>query len=275
MSFPTGGCHRLRHKWPRSGGLACVLALAAAASLAAQGGPYERQKIDPAASTRGRAVYTQHCINCHGSSAKGGERGPDLIRSAVVLRDRYGKGIGPAVRAHTELPPRLSDAEVVDLSHFLHDLIERTATNRNPRGPIDVLTGDPEAGRAFFNGAGGCSGCHSATGDLAGLATRIPNPVNLQQRWLFPSLRRDGPNQMEVTVTTGSRTVRGRLVRIDDFSVALRDEAGEYHGFSLGSGVAVVVAVTVHNPLAAHHELLDRYTDTNMHDMTTYLATLK
>jgi hypothetical protein len=31
----------------------------------------------------------------------------------------------------------------------------------------------------------------------------------------------------------------------------------------------------VHNPLAAHHELLDRYTDTNMHDMTTYLATLK
>jgi mono/diheme cytochrome c family protein len=249
----------------------CALVAAAAAALAAQGGPYERQKVEPAASKRGRAVYAQHCINCHGSSAKGGERGPDLIRSAVVLRDRYGNGIGPAVRAHAELPPSLSESEVVDLSHFLHDLIERTATNRNPRGPIDVLTGDPEAGRAFFNGAGGCSGCHSVTGDLAGLATRIPNAVNLQQRWLFPSLRRDGPDQMEVTVTTGGRTVRGRLLRIDDFSVALRDQAGEYHGFSRGPGVAV----TVHNPLAAHHELLDRYTDTNMHDVTTYLGTLK
>jgi mono/diheme cytochrome c family protein len=249
-----------------------AIAAATIASIAAQGGPYERQTIDPAGVTRGRAVYAQFCINCHGSSAKGSERGPDLIRSVVVLRDRLGDGIGPAVRSLSEHPAELTGAQIVDLSHFLHERIESIATNRNPRAPIDVLTGDAEAGRAYFNGAGGCHACHSPSGDLAGLARRIPNPVNLQQRWLFPSLRLDGPAQVEVSVSPASGgTVRGRLLRIDDFFVSLRDAGGEYHAFSRGPGVAV----TVHDPLEAHHDLLDRYTDADMHDITTYLATLK
>jgi len=247
------------------------MVIAAALSAAAQGGPYERQKVDAAAATRGRAVYAQHCINCHGSSAKGGEKGPDLIRSAVVLRDRLGNAIGPAIAKSTTHQASLTDVQVLDLSHFLHQRIESVATNRTARGPIDVLTGDPEAGRAFFNGAGKCSTCHSPTGDLAGVAKRIPDMVNLQQRFLFPSLRRDGAKQVEVTVTTGGRSVSGALVRQDDFAVALRDAAGEYRSFARGPGVEVVVR----DPLAAHYELLDRYTDADMHNMTTYLSTLK
>jgi len=249
----------------------CIIA-GAVVSLSAQGGPYERQKVDPAAATRGRAVYAQHCINCHGSAAKGTDRGPDLIRSPVVLRDRLGNGIGPAVRKSATHQAELTGAQVVDLSHFLHQRIESIATNRNARAPINVLTGDPEAGRAYFNGAGRCSTCHSVSGDLAGLARRVPDPVNLQQRFLFPSLRRDGPNRVEVTVVPApGRTVSGVLVRIDDFSVSLRDANGEYHSFARGPGVTA----TVRDPLAAHQELLDRYTDTDMHNLTTYLSTLK
>lgn len=252
---------------------AVLLILAAAhADAAAQGGPYQRQRIDRAAADRGRAVYAQHCINCHGSTAKGTERGPDLIRSAVVLRDRLGSHIGPAIRPSQAHQTPLTAPQVVDLSHFLHQLVEAVATNRNPRGPIDVLTGNVEAGRAFFNGAGTCSTCHSATGDLAGIATRLADPVNLQQRYLFPTLRRGGAKQVEVTVTMpGAAPVSGTLVRMDDFFVALRDSAGEYRGFTRGPGVAV----DVRDPLAAHHALLDRYTDADMHNLTTYLATLK
>ena len=146
------------------------------------------------------------------------------------------------------------------------------ATNRNPRAPIDVLTGDPEAGRAYFNGAGTCSGCHSPTADLAGIATRIKDPVALQQRWLFPALRRDGTKQVRVTVTPASGlAVTGTLVRIDDFSVALRDADGEYRSFTRDPRMTVVVD----DPLAAHHALLDRYTDSDMHNLTTYLSTLR
>jgi mono/diheme cytochrome c family protein len=256
---------------------ASVFLVAAAALAAAQGGPYERQKVDAAAATRGRALYAQHCINCHGSTAKGGERGPDLIRSLVVLRDRQGNAIGPALTSSSH-QARLTETEVVDLSHFLHQRVESTASNRNARGPIDVVTGDPEAGRVYFNGTGRCSSCHSPTGDLAGYARRNPDGVNLQQRWIFPSLRRGGDKQVEVTVHTpatgqggGIIVTWGVLVRQDDFTVSLREPSGQIRTFTRGPGVEVEVK----DPLAEHVALLDRYTDADIHNMTTYLSTLK
>ena len=213
-----------------------------------------------------------HCVNCHGSAAKGTDRGPDLIRSAVVLRDRLGNAIGPAIAKSASHQAQLTPPQIVDLSHFLHQRVESVATNRTARAPINVLTGDPEAGRAYFNGAGQCSTCHSPTGDLAGLSTRIKDPVNIQQRFLFPSLRRGGPLQVEVTVTVaGAQPVSGTLVRADDFSVSLRDAGGAYRSFTRGPDVTVAIR----DPLSAHYELLDRYTDRDMHNLTSYLWTLK
>src|SRR5262245_59237219 len=207
-----------------------AISLLFAAMLAAQAGPSERQRVDSAAADRGRLLYTQYCINCHGGTAKGTDRGPDLIRSSVVLRDRLGNGIGPAVRKGANHQSTLTDAQIVDLSHFLHQRVEWIASNRTARGTLNVLTGNAEAGRAYFNGAGKCNTCHSPTGDLAGIATRIPVDVNLQQRFLFPSLTRG--KQVEVTVTpAGGSTVSGALVRIDTFYVSLRDASGEYWTF--------------------------------------------
>jgi mono/diheme cytochrome c family protein len=236
---------------------------------AAQAGPTERQRVDNQAATRGRLVYAEACINCHGSTVKGTENGPDLIRSAVVLRDRLGNGIGPAIQKapHTA---KLTDAQVVDLSHFIHQRVEAVASNRNARGPINVVTGNAEAGRAYFNGTGKCSSCHSPTGDLAGLATRIARPVDLQQRFLFPRLT--PPRQVEVTVTPkAGPAVSGALTRIDNFSVSLREASGEQRTFSRDPGVKV----EVRDPLTAHRALLEEITDTNIHDVVTYLVTLK
>ena len=247
-----------------------VILVLVSGTILAQGGPYERQRVDTAAADRGRAVYAKQCINCHGSTAKGTDRGPDLIRSTVVLRDRLGNAIGPAIKsgAHNAV---LAAAEIVDLSHFLHQRVEAIVSNRNARGPLPVLTGDPEAGRTYFTGAGRCSSCHSPTGDLAGIATRIPDAANLQQRFLFPTLRRGG-KQVQVTVTAAQQApVTGELVRADDFFVSLRDASGEYRAFNRGPGVGVVIS----DPLAAHYELLDRYSDADMHNLTAYLARLK
>src|SRR5262245_26547862 len=76
---------------------AALLIAVSATTMSAQG-PYERQRVDNAAADRGRAIYAKQCINCHGSTAKGTDRGPDLIRSNVVLRDRLGNLIGPAIK---------------------------------------------------------------------------------------------------------------------------------------------------------------------------------
>jgi cytochrome c oxidase cbb3-type subunit 3 len=94
----------------------------------------------------------------------------------------------------------------------------------------------------------------------------------VQQRFLFPSLTPGRGKQVEVTVTPASGPpVSGTLVRIDNFNVSLRDGSGEYRAFARGSGVKV----DVRDPLAAHHDLLDRYTDTDIHNVVTYLETLK
>jgi len=232
-----------------------------------QAGPYVRQDVDPAASDRGKRVYTQFCINCHGALAKGTEQGPDLIRSPLVLRDRLGDQIGPALKKLANHKTDLTNAQVADLTHFLKDQIEATAKNRNPVSPPNVLTGDLEAGRAYFNGAGKCNTCHSPSGDLAGVGRKY-SPIDLQQRFLFP--RRSKPLQVTVT-PSGGQPVTGSLERIDDFSVALRDATGEYRAFTRGPNVKL----DIDDPLTVHNQMLDAYTDQDMHNVVRYLESLK
>jgi cytochrome c oxidase cbb3-type subunit III len=211
-----------------------------------QAGPYVRQEVDPAASDRGKRVYTQFCINCHGALAKGTEQGPEKLANHKT---------------------DLTNAQVADLTHFLKDQIEATAKNRNPVSPPNVLTGDLEAGRAYFNGAGKCNTCHSPSGDLAGVGRKY-SPIDLQQRFLFP--RRSKPLQVTVT-PSGGQPVTGSLERIDDFSVALRDATGEYRAFTRGPNVKL----DIDDPLTVHNQMLDAYTDQDMHNVVRYLESLK
>ena len=248
-------------------------------------GPLNQQVVDPAAADRGRTTYAAECIHCHGTHARGTDRGADLIRSDVVLHDRYGNQIGPFLRkghpTQTTPAANLTAAQITDLSHFLHQ--EVYGTLRAALEIQDILTGDPKAGAAWFSGEGKCSTCHSPTGDLAGIARRLDPPA-LQQRFLFPMVggfggrgrggRRGGtaPKPVMVTVTPPSgQPVSGVLLHIDDFNVALRDAGGEYHSWTRSPSLKVVK----NDPYAAHIELLDRITDKNMHDIVAYLETLK
>ena len=239
----------------------------ACAVVFGQAGPYQRQEVDNAAAARGRQIYTQFCINCHGALAKGTEQGPDLIRSPLVLHDRLGDQVGPTLKKLPDHKSDLTQAQVGDLTHFLKDQVEATAKNRNPVKPPNVLTGDAKAGKAYFDGAGKCSACHSVAGDLAGIGRKY-NPVDLQQRFLFP--RRSKPLQVTVT-PSGGQPVTGSLERIDDFGVALRDASGDYRAFSRDKNVKV----DVNDPLAAHNQMLDVYTDQDMHNVVRYLESLQ
>jgi cytochrome c oxidase cbb3-type subunit 3 len=246
-----------------------LFALAVPAFLGAQAGPYERQRPDSAAAASGRRVYSQYCINCHGALAKGTEQGPDLIRSIPVMRDRSGSELGPALKKLPDHKRDLTPEEVAAISDFLKREIEDTSKNRNTDTPPNVLTGNAAAGRAYFNGAGRCSTCHSPSGDLAGVGRKY-DPINLQQRFLFP--RRSAAKRIEVTVTPASGApVSGVLERIDDFEVALRDVSGQYRSWHRTPDLAV----DVRDPLAAHYALLDEYTDADMHNVVTYLESLK
>ena len=241
-----------------------------------------RQVVDPAAAGRGKVLYLKECATCHGPLARGGEAGPDLVRSVTLLHDRYGNTLGPFLREKHEVSggqpfSGLSEAQITDLSHFLHQQVNNTLRSGPYTKVLNVLTGDPQAGAAYFNTSGKCVQCHSSTGDLAGIASRY-DPPTLQQRFLFPralGFGRSGITPVKpitVTVTTpDGHSVSGTLVHLDDFTVSLRDAAGDYHSWKRTGQLRV----EKHDPYAAHDGLLEHYTDRDIHNVVAYLETLK
>jgi mono/diheme cytochrome c family protein len=244
-------------------------------------GAADRHRVDPAGAERGKKIYASECVTCHGANARGTERGPNLIRSTRVLRDRYGSAIGPYLKKGHPMQTgaassSLTDEQITDIAHFLWDRINNTLRGSPEFDVKNVLTGDPAAGKAYFFGEGGCSKCHSPTGDLAGYGKRY-EPVEIQQRFVFPSAsggrgRGGARPQTRATVTfPNGRSASGVLVSSDDFHVALRDDTGEYRSWPRTPGTKIERT----NPYAAHIALLDRLTDKAMHDVVAYLEGLK
>ncbi len=88
---------------------------------------------------------------------------------------------------------RMSSADVGAIVAFIHDQktkAEALGGGRRSVDDADLAIGDPAAGRRYFNGAGGCSACHSAAADLAGVASRYEG-LALLQRMLYPGSRHD------------------------------------------------------------------------------------
>lgn len=245
-------------------------------------GPANAPPVDPAAAARGHALFAKACAGCHGPLARGTGGAPDLVRSVTVLHDRYGDKLGPLLRTHHPLPsgkslPSLTEAQVEDLSNFLHEQVLNTLRSGPYTKVLNVLTGDPNAGEAYFNGAGHCNQCHSPTDDLAHIASRYDAPT-LQQRFLFPRATRFSrgtfapAKPITVTVTApDGQTTSGTLASIDDFDVSLHDANGYYHAWKRIPGLKVVT----HDPYAEHDRLLDQYTDQDIHNVVAYLETLK
>lgn len=232
---------------------------------------------------RGQKEFVATCGFCHGARANGGESGPDLLRSVLVLDDENGNKIGPVIlngRPDKGMPKfALSHQQILDIANFLHESI-KAAASRGTYQILNIVTGDPKAGEAYFNGAGKCSTCHSVTGDLKGIGAKY-DPVALQDKFLMPRERRRGgsaaPESAKTAITAtvtlpSGKSVTGELDHIDDFTVALTTSDGEYQSFTRDGDSP---KVELHDPLQAHLDMLTKYTDADIHNLTAYLVTLK
>jgi cytochrome c oxidase cbb3-type subunit III len=225
---------------------------------------------DAKMAAEGQKTFQSTCGFCHGANARGGS-GPDLLRSTIVLDDNQGEGIGPVVhdgRPAKGMPafPSLTQDQIRQIAEYLHQQVELTA-NRGTYQTLNIVTGNAEAGKTFFNGGGKCNTCHAVDGDLAHVGAK-KKPADLQQTFLYPG--RTGPTNVTVTMADGTKST-GTLKHLDDFNVAWIDAAGNYRSLPLQKGVTV----QVEDKLAFHREMLDRYTNQQMHDLTAYLVTLK
>src|SRR5271170_1879616 len=160
---------------------------------------------DPAAVERGQKTFSANCGFCHGANAQGGDSGPDLVRSPLALDDERGDKIGPVIlqgRANKGMPAfHLPAEQILDIAAFLRSR-QQAAIDRNAYTILNVVTGDAQKGREYFNGEAHCNTCHSTTGDLSGLAKRY-DAVTLQSRFLYPRPRPGDskPVRSQVTVT--------------------------------------------------------------------------
>jgi cytochrome c oxidase cbb3-type subunit 3 len=225
----------------------------------------------------GELRFRSQCGFCHGRDAAGGETGPDLTRSGLVADDLRGDKIGAVVRKG--VPDKgmpsfdLSDTDMGAIVAFIHDQktkFDALGGGRRSVDAADLATGDAAAGGRYFNGAGACSGCHSASGDLAGIASRYQG-LKLLQRMLYPS-GQPAPARPKVTLTLASgQTIIATLASEDEFSITVLDSSGARETYEKEGAVKF----KIDNPLAAHFDQLGKYTDPDMHNVYAYLETLK
>ena len=251
-------------------GLVLTVGTRAQGKKTAKPDPMARENVQ-----RGMDQFRQSCAMCHGAAAKGAS-GPNLIESSLVRHDDNGDLIGNVIREgrlEKGMPanPTFSAAQVADIVAFLHASIE-VSDNRGSEGPARgyslrrLLTGDVVAGKRFFDGEGGCSKCHSTSGDLNGIAKKY-SAVELEHRILYPP---DATETAVVSLPSGEK-IKGRLLHLDAFYVSLMDAQGNYRSCTLRPGTSVVVD----DPLRGHRELLKRYKDKDTHDIFAYLETLQ
>jgi cytochrome c oxidase cbb3-type subunit III len=267
--------------------------------VASAGGAVEPQQLagqvpnSPSRSIEaGKVRFESLCSACHGIQARGGRGGaPDLLLSTLVVGDVA--GFRQFVRAGSPAAGMPGFALEDEALSAVHAYLQQIASAAKRRGIREIsIVGNPDRGKSYFEGPGGCMACHSVTGDFQHLGSRY-NPRVLQGRIALPrgsgvhpgltalGVRipgvtdeapvRDSPQTVTVT-PSGGASVSGLLLSISDFNVSLRDQSGIYHSFERRHGFP---RIEVHDPIQPHLDTLGRLNDQDLHDLTAYLATLK
>lgn len=223
----------------------------------------------------GRIQFQKTCAFCHGPDANGGSTGPDLMRSAVVRHDQKGDTLGPVIRSgfpDKGMPAfQLSNEQIMDIVAFLSYRLDQSDRRSPARTSATyslkkLLVGNAEAGKEFFNGAGKCSSCHSPTGDLKGIATKLP-PAELQSRMIYP---RRGQRPTATVTDASGRQYTGEIRMLTPYDIGIVDAGGWYRSWPIHS-----VKVKIDDRLAEHRQLLFKFTDSEMHNVFAYLEILK
>ena len=227
---------------------------------------------DKEAAKRGAPTYQQSCAFCHGPQARGAE-GPSLIVSDVVLGDDHGEHLVPFLkkgRPEKGMPAfsSLSDDQLKDIAEFLHEQVEEVA-NRGTYHMLNIVVGDPVKGKAYVSA--NCMSCHTAN-HFDHIAGKFRSPDQLQRGWVWPT--RPADNSLDITATVklaDGSTATGRVTQVSDFRITLVDSAGKSRVIDRGPGVVV----TMKDPLTPHLAIIKTLKNNDMHDVTSYLETLK
>lgn len=249
----------------------CAAGLLLSALSGAMGRAQDRAVTYAPADIRyGAQIYAAQCSACHGTNGTqigGVDLGGGQLRRAASdqdLRAVLANGI-----PGTAMPPfRLDPSEVTAIVAYIRNM-------RNFDSHAGTL-GDPARGRAWFEGAGGCTNCHRVNGkgprvapDLSDIGA-LRSADFLQRTLLDPNAMMLPLNRPVRAVTKDGKAITGRRLNEDTYSVQLIDD--QEHLLSLDKGNLREYTVLTTTAMPSYK---DKVSDQEMADVIAYLLTLK
>ena len=206
----------------RAAAMLCLATLGFAAQAPVQDHPGQYDRADIEAGSR---LYSAQCAVCHGANG-------DMVNGVDLRRGQFKAAVSdedlarlfaagrPAagMPAFAQLQPR----ELTGLIAFMR-------AGFDPIGAA-VKVGDPARGQLLFSGKGGCATCHRVNGRGPHLATDLSDigavrtPASLERSLLNPAGSLIPANRRVGAVTRDGRTIRGRRLNEDTYTIQLIDE---------------------------------------------------
>lgn len=265
LQCETRGTRRLRRVLFHAVRVASLWAYCGAAAWAQHEGQYTQADIE-----YGAGVYATQCSQCHGPTGDGvpgvSFRSGKLRRAATdfELRALMAAGI-----PGTGMPAfRFDDAEFAGIAAYIRnmDAVEKSG----------VTLGDRDRGRAVFEGKAGCQACHRVNGQGGWAGPNLSQigsqrPASVLQRTLLDPQGALLPFNKTIRVTAqDGRTVSGRRLNEDTYTVVLIDGTGKLQAFPKADVKAITISDTASMP-----SFKDKLSSTELADVMAYLLSLK
>jgi putative heme-binding domain-containing protein len=251
-------------------GIAIAVAVSGNVEIAAQVPDQDHGQYSRADVEAGQRLYGPQCQVCHGANGDGvpgidlklgrfrrASSDDDLAR--VITSGVPGTGMPPFV---------LRPAELTSVIAFIRAGFDPASAA--------VRVGDASRGRALFEGRADCAGCHRVNGigprlapDLSDIGA-IRTLAALQRALLTPNESLLPIHRPVRVVTRDGRTLQGRRLNEDTYSVQLIDEQENLHSLDKAELRELTVATTAAMPSYAQ-----RLTPDELADVIAYLVALK
>jgi putative heme-binding domain-containing protein len=251
--------------------LSVVIALAAYGPVSAQRPSQDHPGQYTAADIEsGSRSYAAQCALCHGpigDAVSGIDLRRGQFRQAMSDED-LGRVIVTGVPAVGMPAFKLQPSEVDGLIAFIRAGLDVSGTA--------VKVGHAKRGQALFEGKGACVTCHRVDGkgprlapDLSDIGA-IRTPAALQRSLLEPTKAMLPINRPVRAVTRDGRTIRGRRLDEDTFTIQLIDEQERL--VSLVKADLREYELATSSPMPA---MAGKLTDEELADLVGYLLSLK
>ena len=250
--------------------LAGALALVGLTGAPAAAQPSADHQYTSADIEAGSRLYANQCTLCHGPNGDA-VNGIDLRRGIFrrsVSDDDLSRVITTGIAAAGMPSFKFQPAELTSVLAFIR-------AGFDPSGTA-VKVGSPDRGKTLFAGKGGCATCHRVNGvgprsapDLSDVGA-IRTPAALQRSLLDPTSAMLPINRPVRVVTKDGRTIRGRRLNEDTYTVQLIDDQERLVSLTKAGLRTYEIGKTSPMPSASKSLSADEVAD-----LVAYLLTLK